>query len=212
MVDYNTFASITGNVIQSLSLSEGFAAAQHLLIFVMGMVIYSVFIYKFYKFIAKKNIFELHITKESSSTAKIKYALKYIFLFPIATFFWFFIIAILLSILSKVLTIGDIFLISMALTLTVRLTAYYSEDLSRDVAKLIPLAMLAIFLLDISTLSAAAPFRLINELSSIANVVLYYFITLIAIEFILRVIVHAKTRISIYRQSKSPKSEKGKKN
>jgi hypothetical protein len=186
-----TAASVS-EFIGSLSVPEGFATIEPLIIFVIGLVIYSLFVFKFYKFIAKKDIFKL--SQERGTLGKIIYALKYIFLFPIVSFFWFFVIAVLVSMLSGVLDIGNVFMVSMAIITTVRISAYYDEELSREVAKLIPLAMLGVLLLDISKISYNVPLQVINQISAVASVLAYYFIFLIILEFILRAVNYAIKR------------------
>jgi len=178
-----------GNFLGGLSVPEGFAVIEPLIIFVIGLVVYSLFVFKFYKFIAKKDIFKL--SQERGTAGKVAYVLKYIFLFPIVSFFWFFVIAVLVSMLSGVLKIENIFMVSMAIITTVRVAAHYDEDLSREVAKLIPLAMLGVLLLDISNISYNVPLQVINQISAVASVLVYYFIFLILLEFVLRAVSYA---------------------
>ena len=169
------------------SLAEARIILEPLIIFIIGMVIYALFIFKFYRFISRRNIFKRDKKyHEHEGIRKLAYILEYIFLFPIVAFIWFFVISLILSIISEVLTIGNIFMISMAVITTIRVTAYYNEELSRDIAKLLPFALLAIFLLDISTISAATPFELFSQLAPIAKILVYYFVFLVVIEFIFR--------------------------
>ena len=80
-----------------------------LVTFIIGMVIYSVFIFKFYRFVAKKDIFKANLQKynkaQHSGLSKflggVLYVLEYILLFPIFTFFWFVVFAGLLTFLVK---------------------------------------------------------------------------------------------------------------
>lgn len=186
MVLENT-TSTTLELLTGLSLSEGHLVLEPLVVFVIGMVIYSVFIYKFYRFISRRDIFKLDKTGSS-----VVYGLKYVFIFPIIAFVWFFVISVLLSLLSAVLTIGDVFMIAMATLATIRVTAYYHEDLSRDVAKLIPFGLLAVFLLDISSISAATPLLVLSQLSSVASTLVYYFIFIVILEIVMRIATHGR--------------------
>jgi hypothetical protein len=190
------FANITSTVADlfgQLSLQEGRLILEPLILFVIGMVIYSIFVFKFYKFISRRDIFRLSKGGHASALRKVVYALEYIFLFPLVAFFWFFVISALLSILSHVLTIGNIFMISMATMTTIRVCAYYDEDLSRDIAKLIPFALLAVFLLDIFSLSVQAPLEILRQLPAEVATLIYYFIFIVVLEFILRIITHRKS-------------------
>ena len=172
--------------LSGLSFSDATAMLEPLVLFVAGMVVYSIFVFKFYEWISKKYIFALKDGGNSSAIRKIVFAFKYVFLFPLTAFLWFFVIAVLLAVLSKVLMIGDIFMISMALTTTIRITAYYSEELSNEIAKLIPFALLAVFLLDIKGISIGVLANVIWQISSVFEVLVYYFSFLVVLELVLR--------------------------
>lgn len=185
---------------EQLSISEGRLVLEPLIILVIGMVVYSIFVFKFYRFIARRDIFRLSKGGETSALKRLGYALEYIFLFPIIAFFWFLVISFLLSMLSQVpiIAISNIFMASMAILATIRVSAYYNEDLSRDIAKLIPFALLAILLLDISTLSITVLTQVIQQIlqqiPSVANTLIYYFIFIVLLEFILRIATHGKSK------------------
>jgi hypothetical protein len=173
--------------VAEFSLAEARLVLEPLVIFIIGMVIYAIFIFKLYRFISRRNIFKRDKRyHEHEGIRKLGYVLEYIFLFPIVAFIWFFVIATILSMISQVLTVGDVFMISMAVIMTIRITAYYSEELSRDIAKLLPFALLAIFLLDISTISITTPLELFIKLSLISKTLAYYFMFLVVVEFIFR--------------------------
>lgn len=189
------FSNITSllNVTGDFSLQEARVILEPLIVFIIGMVIYAVFIFKFYRFIGSKNIFKRDKKyHEHEGIRKLAYILEYLFLFPIIAFIWFFVISVILSVISEVLTIGNIFMISMAIVATIRITSYYNEDLSRDVAKLLPFALLAIFLLNISDISISTPFILLNQLSLVAKTLIYYFVFIVVIEFIFRGVTSLK--------------------
>lgn len=174
--------------ISTLSVEEGRAILEPLALFVIGMTIFSIFIYKFYKLISRKDIFRITEGKGSSTFHKIAYALEYIFLFPVIAFLWFFVVSMLLTAFSDSLPITTIFLISMAILATIRLTAYYSEELSQEIAKLLPLALLAMFLLDINIVSAYTISLVISQLYDASRILVYYFIFILSMELLLRLI------------------------
>ena len=187
----------------TLSLTEARLVLEPLIIFIIGMVIYSIFVFKFYRFIARRDIFRLSKGGETSALKRLGYALEYIFLFPIIAFFWFLVISFLLSMLSQVpiLKIPNIFMASMAILATIRVSAYYNEDLSRDIAKLIPFALLAILLLDISDLSITVIIQVLQQIPLVASTVIYYFIFIVLLEFILRIAIHGKDRNKKIKES-----------
>ncbi len=178
-----------------LTLQEGLTIIRPLSIFVAGMVIYSIFIFMFYRFIARREIFDLDLDQYNrvehpfldKSLMVIFYIIEYLMLFPIFTIFWFGILVVLLSFLAKEQTIDNILLVSVALIGTVRVTAYYNEDLSKDLAKMLPFALLGIFLVDISFFSFQGSMTLISQIPSFYKSIIYYFLFVVCLEFILRI-------------------------
>ncbi len=177
-----------------LSFEKAIEVLLPLLLFSLAMVIYSIFVFKFYRFVAKKDIFELNLNQYNSfsneffykSFRMILYFIEYVFLFPIFSVFWFAILSLLLTFLTKTQSVSHILLISMTLIIAVRITAYYSEELSKDLAKLIPFGLLSIFLVDVSGVSFLNSFNLISNIPSLWETIVYYFIFAVAIEFLLR--------------------------
>ena len=64
-----------------------------------------------------------------------------------------FVFSFMLIFLTKSYTVLNILYISFVIIVAIRITAYYTEELSRDVAKMLPFAILAIFLVDSSYFS-----------------------------------------------------------
>ena len=194
------------DLVSNISVSNAANALQPVVLFLIGMVVYSIFVFKFYKFISRKDIFRLSKGGDHSKLKKIAYALEYIFLFPIITFFWFLVMSSLLAMLSEVVSIDNIFMISIVTIATIRITAYYNEDLSRDVAKLIPFALLAIFLIDISEMSVEVAMNIISQVPASVDILIYYFVFILLLEIILRLIFHGRPRLTL-RETKEEAEE-----
>ncbi|MBW2963526.1 hypothetical protein KY306_02000 [Candidatus Woesearchaeota archaeon] len=175
----------------NLNWNEIYGVLKPLILFVIGMVLYAVFIFKFYRFLGRKDIFKLNL-KEKYGVQKffggIWYVIEHLLLFPIAVFLWFAIVSVLLMILAKNQTTSGILLISMALVATIRITAYYHEDLSKDLAKMLPFALLGVFLIDISFFSWSASWELVKGIPGMWMTVIYYLLFIIALELVLRVV------------------------
>lgn len=173
--------------ITSANLDSGILTVQPLAMFVVGMVIYAIFIYRFYRFVAGRDVFKPP-PDEYPLWRKFLHVLEFVFFYPLLAFAWFMVISILLASLSETITIGNIFLASMATIATIRVLAYYDENLAREVAKLVPLALLGVMLLDISKLSISAPITVVTTLPAVADTLFYYFLFVVLLEFSLRVI------------------------
>ena len=123
--------------------------AQHFISFfllALLILIYAVFIWKFYRWIATKNLLELNLNKYNKSQnpalakmfAGLFYLLEYIIILPFLIFFWFLIFTLFLLVLTENLPVNSLLIISATIIAAIRMTAYYNEDLSKDLAKLVP--------------------------------------------------------------------------
>jgi len=193
---------------ESLSLEEAVRATKPLLIFVIGMVVYSVFIFKFYKFIATRDIFKLNLAEYSRSRWEdvkevvvfLFYILEHIIIFPLLTFIWFLFFSSLLIFLSEKQSVSTLFLFSMAVVATTRISAYYSEELAREIAKTLPLTLLGIFL--VTGLSYFSPESAVSAIKSIPlmwKTIVYYLLFIVSLEIILRIILFIYNNIK-YKQ------------
>jgi len=188
--------NFTELALQNFTVAEAQSILLPVIQFIIGMVIYSIFIFKFYRFIARKDIFRLNLAKYNTSSlgfikkimGVIFYVIEYILLFPIFAFFWFLVLVVFMSFLAKTQTISNVLLVAIALVATVRTTAYYHEDLSKDLAKMLPFALLGIFLVDITYFSFDRSFEFIKQLPSFWKTGIYYLLFVIVLEFVLRIL------------------------
>lgn len=168
------------------------------LILVLLVVVYSIFIWKFYKFISKKNIIELNLNKYNTYKHEILaklvagflYFIEYIIILPFLIFFWYATFTLLLIILSQGQDTSQILLISAIVIAVIRMTSYYKEDLSQDIAKLLPLTLLAVSVLNpISFIKSQYFASLVNHLIRLPEFfvqIAYYLAFIIFLEIILR--------------------------
>ena len=116
----------------------------------IGMVIYGIFIWNFYRFLARREMIPLPLKKYETdgkkTTSIIAYLVKYVIVFPLVVLVWFVVYSTFLFFMAPDLPTEHVFLIVISLVVTVRISAYYKEDLAKDFAKLIPFALLGIFL------------------------------------------------------------------
>ena len=77
----------------------------------------------------------------------------------------------------------------MALVASVRISSYYKQNLARDIAKLVPFALLAVFLIDGGTaFDWGQSLSLIKQIPSLLDTLIYYFAFVFGLELILRII------------------------
>jgi hypothetical protein len=93
----------------------------------------------------------------------------------------------LLLFLTQNLAIESVLSTSFAVIMAIRITSYYSEDLSKDVAKMLPFALLGIFLVDPSYFDFDITMSNINSLPSYVNIIVMFLILMIIVEWLLRI-------------------------
>lgn len=173
-------------------------AAQQLLwpvlLVLLGMTAYAVFVFKFYRFVAARDMFGLDLSKNDAVRDAviwdliflIWYAVRFLVLFPAFAFFWFAVLTLILVFLSENRELSQILLIAMATVSAIRVSAYYNEDLSRDLAKILPFAVLGVFIIDTSFFNIQSSLDTLREISTQRETIAYYLIFLVALEFGLR--------------------------
>jgi hypothetical protein len=168
----------------------------NLFLIVVVIVLYSILIWHFYRFIAKKNFFNINLKKYnrtehpvwSKSTAALLYLIEYIIILPVLVFLWFSVFTLFLMFLTQGIPLSTILLISATITAAIRMTAYYKEDLSRDIAKLFPLTLLGVFITQFGAFKFSTVLGHISSLPSFFSQIGIYFLFILVIEVILRVL------------------------
>ena len=167
-----------------------------LLFFTTIIVIYSIFIFYFYQFLAKKNIIELNLNQYNRNEnptlvkffAVIFYIIEYIILLPIVTFFWFSILAVLILILAEGVEVNTVLLITTALVASVRATSYVSKNLAKDLAKMVPFTLLAIALTKPGFFQVTTLISRLGEIPTLFSNVPLYLVFIVSVELTMRII------------------------
>ncbi len=179
---------------EGLELTEAYDLLEPVVIYVLGMALYALFIFKFYRFVSSRDIFAFDVSKFENSKFRaarvflhiVSYTGKYLFVFPIVAFFWFGAFTVLLSFLAPNREFSEILLVAMAVVGTIRVSAYITEDLSRDLAKILPFAVLGIFIINVSFFKSSESFDVLRQANDNREAILYYLAFTIALEFALR--------------------------
>ena len=165
-------------------------------VYVLGMSVYAIFIFRFYRFLAARDMFALDLSRYERSRRRsvrrvfgvVMYVARYLIVFPLFAFFWFAVRTLILAFLGKDRSFADTLLIALATVSAIRVTAYYNEDLSRDLAKILPFAVLAIFLIDASFFEIGESLSLLERANDHRETILYYLLFLVLLEFALRLV------------------------
>jgi hypothetical protein len=166
----------------------------NLALYTILIALYSIFIWKFYKFLARRDILRLNLRQYSRTEhpffhrlwAILLFLLEYIIILPLVVFVWFGILSLFLLILSEGQTVSQILLIAAAIVAATRLTAYVSGELSKDLAKIFPFTVLAIFLLRPDFLSLNMLILRALEIPELLTSILMYLVFIVIVEVVLR--------------------------
>jgi hypothetical protein len=167
---------------------------------IIMIAIYSVIIYHFYRYIARRDCFKPSERVHSGAVG----FLKYTFLYPFIAMLFFLGFSMILIFLTNETEIITVLYTAFVLVLAIRITAYYTEDLSKDVAKMLPFAILGIFLVDSSYFSIDSVMERINSLPGFVNQIIQFLTLIILIEWILRIAL--KVRYKIFPKKEKPKA------
>ncbi|MDD5181657.1 MAG: hypothetical protein PHC66_00630 [Candidatus Nanoarchaeia archaeon] len=188
----NVTANLDQLTLSSLSFTDAFTFLPPLAIFIGAILVYAVFVFNFYNFMSKKEIFKFEMTQAGSHLRKgfdvFSYILKHIVIFPVIVSFCFLVLVVFFSFLSKNQSVETILLIAMTLVATIRITSYFNEALSKELAKMIPIALLGVFLVDMGYFSLESSLATLAAVPTFVRTIVYYIGFVVGIEILLRCI------------------------
>jgi len=169
----------------------------NLFMIVALIFIYSVFIWKLYRFISTKNILGLNLNQYNKSSfplltkliAGAFFFLEYIIILPFLIFFWYALFALFLIFLTDNLDINSILILSAVIVSAIRMTSYipnYGEKLAADLAKLLPFTLLAVSLLSPGFFNFENILAQLSQLPEFFSQITSYLLFIITLEIILR--------------------------
>lgn len=178
------------------SLPESYQLIFNIFVYVVLIALYSIFVFEFYRFLARKNILKLNLSRYNRTEsphlkkffAALLFLLEYIIILPVLVFFWFTVLSFLLLLLSKDQPVEQILLVSAAIVGAIRVTSYFKEALSQDLAKMFPFTVLAIFLLSPNFLDFSLVIEKLLSIPSFLYHILFYLIFVVCFEVLIRVI------------------------
>ncbi len=179
-----------------LAIPEDYRLVVNVLVYALLITLYCIITWKFCKFFAKRDIFKLNLKKYNTARhpalskflAFIFYLLEYIIITPLIVFFWFAILAIALIMLSEGQEIANILMISGAVVASVRMTSYYSNELSEELAMMFPLLIPIYFILEPGFFSIGRLFTQFNEIPGMFQHILIYLGIIVVVELVLRLL------------------------
>lgn len=172
-----------------------------LILYTIGITLYALFIWHFHKFIGGRDVFKWnHVRDASGALSRLSegfyYFIRYLFMYPIVVFLWFVIFASFMFVLGKDAAGANIILISFALVTSIRVMSYYSEKLSMEIAKLVPLALLVVYIVQPNFFAFGDTSARLWDIANFWTDILKYVAFSVAAEWILRIGWSIKQRIA----------------
>ena len=180
----------------------------------LAISLYTAIVGSFYNFISKRELYKLRTSKRGGWLGEISrmggvalMVLNYTLVFPLITFAWFALISASIYIISDTASLEAVFLITISILISVRLLAYYRESISVDLAKILPLALLGVFIVDHAEYSVELVRQKIALLVAAAPAFLPYLAYAVVLEWSLK-IFSTLIGIALGFLSPAPKSKK----
>ena len=186
---------------------------------IVAISVYSVFVFIFYRALAKRDLITLNLNHYSDNlsgrvkkyTRTMIFVLQYIVVVPVLITFWTLVLAIILTLLSPDADHSRNALIATSVVGAVRILSYWTEDLSRDVAKMLPFGVLGVFLVGDAQVQISEIEELFNGLNEIATSFASSLFLIAVLESILRSLSAMINIFSLRRKNHRQKKEIAKK-
>jgi len=167
---------------------------------IIAIAVYSGFVFMFYRILAKKDLLTLDLSKYADDFGgKVKkylrsvlFVIQYIVVVPILIAFWTLVLAVILTLLSDSSDHARNALIATSVVGAVRILAYWTEELSRDVAKMLPFAVLGVYLVSSTSVQWSEFRELLESLPELAKSFFSSLVLLAILETLLRIVTTLK--------------------
>ncbi len=175
-------------------LKDFFVDRQFLVLLSSTIILFlAIFImwYFYHRQLTRKNLFEIPKIDSDSKFVnfinRLVYFSKYLIIFPLYSFIWFLIFSFLLVLIAKARPIGEIMFFGIVIVSVTRIAAYTSPKLAEDMAKLLPWALIIVFLTDPASITIESiQISFNNFVQEIPNVA-KYLIFIAFVEWCLRI-------------------------
>ncbi|MDD5193423.1 MAG: hypothetical protein PHF67_02440 [Candidatus Nanoarchaeia archaeon] len=207
------------NIFNILNTSESYATEAlnnssiliGLVVYVGFILVYSGFFWSFNKIISKKDFhigfIQNYFDQKNENFGKIGRGIlkfiKYIIIFPVIILFWFVVFAGFLFFLSKNNNVSGILLISASMIIAIRIFAFSQEDLSRNIAKIIPFTLLALFIINPSFSDLTGFLEKFSVIKDLINNSLDLMIFIFIAEIVLRILNQTSKFLRTFNEKKS---------
>lgn len=173
--------------------------SSELALWTFSIVVFSILIFKFYRFVAKRDLFshprewnlQAEIWHKSHGKFWGAFLTQGIFL-PFLLCLWFAGFAFVLFFLATDFSVELVALISVTLVAAIRITAYYNEEISITLAELMPYWLLGTVLVSPNVFSFDVAIERLSQAGDLVPDIVSFFIFVILVEWSLRILLFLK--------------------
>lgn len=164
-------------------------------VIIVAIVMYSGLVFRFYRLLARRTMISIDITTDkegfigwlSRQNKRLIFIILYVVLTPTLIGFWALVLSAILVILNGGQQLSSVAELAVAVVGAIRITSYFSENLAQDLSKMLPFAVLGVFLAD-GSLDLSGLDLLWEEGNDLVITFLTLVISLSILETILRIV------------------------
>lgn len=183
MVSFESAWATVAPYLERFAIWRGYELElQTLAIYGIGIAIYTALVFTFYQALSRRRPVHFKVADKPGWGGRFARLVEKGLVFPVMSFAYFAVLAAALFVLVKGQSTQGILLIAMAVVVGVRVTVYLSEAMSNDLAKLVPLSLLGVTLVDPGYLTLATAWTRLGEAIQLAPLLGRYFLLFIALE------------------------------
>ena len=164
-------------------------------VIIVAIVMYSGLVFRFYRLLARRTMISIDITTDkegfigwlSRQNKRLIFIILYVVLTPTLIGFWALVLSAILVILNGGQQLSSVAELAVAVVGAIRITSYFSENLAQDLSKMLPFAVLGVFLAD-GSLDLSGLDLLWEEGNDLLITFLTLVISLSILETILRIV------------------------
>ena len=164
-------------------------------VIIVAIVMYSGLVFRFYRLLARRTMISIDITTDKEGfigwlarqNKRLIFIILYVVLTPTLIGFWALVLSAILVILNGGQQLSSVAELAVAVVGAIRITSYFSENLAQDLSKMLPFAVLGVFLAD-GSLDLSGLDLLWEEGNDLVITFLTLVISLSILETILRIV------------------------
>lgn len=189
------FLSEIYGIIKNKFLSDYYSISFNLVFLVLLIVIASALIWRFYKAVSQKNVLVLDLNqynKVSNQSLKwifaiVLYFFEYLIIMPLVVLIWFGVLSLAMFVIVNEAYIHNILFVCAGVVISVRILAYFNEELSGELSKLFLFAVL-LFVLSLGRIEIGRVLEQLNLLSLFSFELAFYLVVIFMVEVFVRLV------------------------